>query len=100
MLVEAAGGHACGRCDPMVMGRPRVGQESGLSPQVRARVSQALKHRLEAAAKQQQRSESEVVREALTAYVMAKASWLSWPCTTAPERPSRGCGVLVGNVAP
>ena len=51
------------------MGRPRVGQESGPSPQVRTRVPHALKRRLEAVAAEQHRSESEVVREAVAVYL-------------------------------
>ena len=46
---------------------------SGPSPQVRTRVPQALKDRLAAVARQQQRSESEVVREALTVYLAQAA---------------------------
>ena len=52
----------------IAVGRPALGQE-GKSPVVRARVPQALKDRLNQIAQEQHRNESEIVREALIAYI-------------------------------
>lgn len=73
LLMQATGATRPEDVIPLAMGRPRVGTESGPSPQVRTRVPQALKDRLAAVAWQQQRSESEVVREALTVYLAQAA---------------------------
>ncbi|RWZ68725.1 ribbon-helix-helix protein, CopG family [Labedella populi] len=54
------------------MGRPPVGTKRGPSPVVRARVPQALKDRLHALAERENRDESDIVREALAAYVKVR----------------------------
>ncbi len=57
----------------VVLGRPTVGAKGGESPVVRARVPQALKDRVAAIAEREQRKESDVVRDALAAYVKRSA---------------------------
>ena len=58
----------------MAMGRPAVGTSSGASPVVRARVPQALKDRVGALAQREHRKESDIVREALAAYVQLQGA--------------------------
>lgn len=53
----------------LAVGRPRVGAKTGASPVVRARVPQVLKESVTALAQREHRAESDVVREALAAYV-------------------------------
>ena len=69
MLLETTGTTDLDELTRMAMGRPAVGTSSGASPVVRARVPQALKDRVNALARRQHRKESDIVREALAAYV-------------------------------
>ena len=73
LLMQATGATRPEDVIPLAMGRPRVGTESGPSPQVRTRVPQALKDQLAELAQRQHRTESAVMREALEAYVLQKA---------------------------
>lgn len=73
VLMNATGARRPEDVIPLAMGRPRVGTESGPSPQVRSRVPQSVKEQLTQVARKQRRSESEVVREALTVYLAQKA---------------------------
>lgn len=67
-LMEATGTTTVEDATRIAVGRPSLGHE-GKSPVVRARVPQALKDRLHQIAEAQHRKESEIVREALIAYV-------------------------------
>jgi hypothetical protein len=58
----------------IALGRPSLGVSGGVSPVVRARVPQSLKDRVVALAASEQRRESDVVRDALEAYVKEKAA--------------------------
>jgi hypothetical protein len=70
-LLEATGATTVEQATRGAVGRPALGKE-GKSPVVRARVPQALKDRLHQIAETQHRKESEIVREALIAYVRAE----------------------------
>lgn len=52
----------------IAVGRPSLGHE-GRAPVVRARVPQALKDQVQGLAAAQHRKESEIIRDALTAYL-------------------------------
>lgn len=67
-LMAATGATTAEEATRIAVGRPTLGHE-GKSPVVRARVPQALKDRLHQLAQEQHRNESEIVREALIAYV-------------------------------
>lgn len=67
-LKDATGATSLQQALSLPVGRPPVGAQHGPSPVVRARVPQALKDRLHALALQEQRDESDIVREALAAY--------------------------------
>lgn len=67
-LTETTGATTVEEATRIAVGRPALGNE-GKSPVVRARVPQALKDRLHQIAVEQHRKESEIVREALLAYV-------------------------------
>lgn len=69
-LLEATGAASLEEATELALGRPRVGENTGPSPQVRTRVPQALKDALTAKAAREHRNESEIVREALARYVM------------------------------
>ena len=69
LLVDATGASSVQEAITIAVGRPRVGAPAGQSPVVRARVPQALKEGVAALAKLDQRAESEIVREAVAAYV-------------------------------
>lgn len=56
------------------MGRTAVGTSSSASPVVRARVPQALKDRVHALAQREHRKESDIVREAVAAYVQGQGA--------------------------
>lgn len=73
-LMEAAGATSADELTRIVLGRPSVGAKGGASPVVRARVPQALKDRVTALAEREQRKESDVVRDALAAYVEVRAA--------------------------
>ncbi|WRS30792.1 hypothetical protein U6G28_03640 [Actinomycetaceae bacterium MB13-C1-2] len=69
LLMVATGASTLDEAQTLAVGRPRVGQEKGASPTLRARVPQALKNSVAALAKEQNRPESEIVREAIAVYV-------------------------------
>lgn len=70
-LMDATGTTTTGDAIRIAAGRPSLGRE-GRSPVVRARVPQALKDQVQQLAATQHRKESEIVREALTAYVRSR----------------------------
>ncbi|MDP3971793.1 MAG: hypothetical protein Q8P61_02635 [Candidatus Nanopelagicales bacterium] len=72
LLMDAAGATSADDLTRVVLGRPRVGAKGGASPVVRARVPQALKDRVAAIAEREQRKESDIVRDALAAYVTGR----------------------------
>lgn len=74
VLMEATGATDADELTRLAMGRPSVGTSSGKSLMVRARVPQALKARLEALAQREHRKESDIVREALAAYVQLQGA--------------------------
>lgn len=69
LLMAATGAETVDNLTRIVLGRPNVGEKRGASPVVRARVPQALKDRIAAVAERENRKESDVVRDALAAYV-------------------------------
>lgn len=71
-LMEATGARSAAELTRIALGRPRVGSQTGGSPVVRARVPQALKDRVAAVAAHENRRESDLVRDALAAYVEAR----------------------------
>ena len=74
MLMEATGTTDLDELTRLAVGRPAVGTSSGASPVVRARVPQALKDRVDALAQREHRKESDIVREALAAYVQLQGA--------------------------
>lgn len=68
-LMEATGAASLDELTRVVLGRPSVGTRSGASPVLRARVPQALKDRVVELARREHRKESDVVRDAVAAYV-------------------------------
>ncbi|GAA1678253.1 hypothetical protein GCM10010977_29860 [Citricoccus zhacaiensis] len=68
-LVEATGAASPQEAVRLAVGRPPAGTKRGPSPVVRARVPQALKDRVHALAEREQRDESDIVREAVAAYL-------------------------------
>ena len=74
VLLEASGAADLEELTRMAMGRPVVGSTPGASPVVRARVPQALKDRIDALAQREHRKESDIVREALAAYVQLQGA--------------------------
>lgn len=74
LLMEATGATDVFELATLALGRPVVGGARGASPVVRARVPQALKDRITAIAERDHRRESDVVREALAAYVEVRAA--------------------------
>lgn len=73
-LLEAAGATSLDELTRVALGRPSLGEKGGESPVVRARVPQALKDRVAAIAEREHRKESDVVRDALAAYVEMRAA--------------------------
>lgn len=73
LLMDATGATSIDELTNIALGRPSVAK-GGASPVVRARVPQELKDRVAAIAKREHRNESDVVREALAAYVQARAA--------------------------
>ncbi len=69
LLMDVTGATSADELTRIVLGRPNVGAKGGASPVVRARVPQALKDRVAAIAEREHRKESDVVRDALAAYV-------------------------------
>lgn len=74
MLINATGADSIEDAISMTLGRPRVGEERGVSPTIRARVPRALKESLAALAKQDQRPESDIIREAVAQYIQLRQS--------------------------
>lgn len=68
-LMEATGADTLQDAVRLAMGRPPAGARRGPSPVVRARVPQELKDRVHALAAREQRDESDIVREAVAAYL-------------------------------
>lgn len=71
-LMEATGADTVAEALQLAVGRPRVGTEGGQSPVVRARVPQDLKDDVTTLAERENRRESEIVRDAVAAYVKMK----------------------------
>lgn len=69
LVMDATGASTVGEAITIAVGRPRVGTKAGQSPVVRARVPQSLKERVTALAEREHRAESDIVREAVAAYV-------------------------------
>lgn len=74
LLMEATGATSTAELTRIVLGRPALGTKGGESPVVRARVPQALKDRVAEIAEREHRKESDVVRDALAAYVELRAA--------------------------
>lgn len=74
LLLEATGATSTDELTRIALGRPAVGAKGGASPVVRARVPQALKDRVAAIAVREHLNESDVVRDALAAYVKGRAA--------------------------
>lgn len=72
LLMEATGAITVQEAAKVAVGRPRLGAKAGQSPVVRARVPQALKEGVAALAEREHRAESDIVREAVAAYVEMK----------------------------
>lgn len=68
-LMEATGALNVEDMTRIALGRPSLSAPGGASPVIRARVPESLKAAVAAIAARDHRPESEVVREALTAYV-------------------------------
>lgn len=73
-LIEATGAMSTDEMTRIALGRPALGARAGASPVVRARVPQALKDRVTELAEREHRKESDVVRDALAAYVELRAA--------------------------
>lgn len=67
-LMDATGTATIEEAARVAVGRPPLGHQ-GRSPVLRARVPQALKDQVQQLAASQHRKESEIVRDALIAYV-------------------------------
>lgn len=74
LLMEATGASSIEDVVRIALGRPRLGATAGPSPVVRARVPQALKDRVTEIAERENRNESDIVRDALVAYVEHRAA--------------------------
>ncbi|MGZ0069845.1 ribbon-helix-helix protein, CopG family [Microbacterium arborescens] len=73
-LLEAAGASTVDELTHIALGRPSISAKQGASPVVRARVPQALKNTIVALAESDNRKESDLVREALAAYVKTRVA--------------------------
>lgn len=73
LLMEATGATSTAELTRIALGRPTLGTKGGASPVVRARVPQALKDLVTEVAEREHRKESDVVRDALAAYVEVHA---------------------------
>lgn len=74
LLMEATGATSTAELMHIALGRPALGTKGGASPVVRARVPQALKERVAEIAAREHRNESDIVRDALAAYVEVRAA--------------------------
>ncbi|MGO3146378.1 MAG: ribbon-helix-helix protein, CopG family [Leucobacter sp.] len=68
-LLDATGASNTEEATEIALGRPRLGRKPGPSPTVRARVTPALKKRVEMFAEQEHRAESDIVRDAIAEYL-------------------------------
>jgi hypothetical protein len=73
LLLEMTGAATVEDAIRVGAGRPRLGEQVGPSPTIRARVPWALKAEVEALARKQNRRESEIIREAIAAYLKSAA---------------------------
>ena len=74
LLMEATGTASLEDMTQVALGRPSLSAPGGSSPVVRARVPEALKKAVAAIADQEHRKESDIVREALAAYVQGRVA--------------------------
>lgn len=74
LLMEATGAASKAELTRVVLGRPALGTKGGASPVIRARVPHALKQRVAEIAERENRNESDIVRDALAAYVEVRAA--------------------------
>lgn len=74
LLLEVTGAATVEELTRLALGRPPVGKTRGASPVIRARVPQALKDRVAQIAERDHLKESDIVRDALAAYVERIAS--------------------------
>lgn len=72
MVMAATGGSTPEEAVAIALGRPRVGG-AGPSPVIHTRVTRAMKQGLAAAAARENRRESDLVRDALAAYLEARS---------------------------
>lgn len=68
-FMEATGAATADEAAQIAVGRPRLGAAKGQSPVVRARVPQALKEGVTMLAQREHRAESEIIRDAVAAYL-------------------------------
>lgn len=69
LLMEATETSTVDEAVHVAVGRPSLGTAGGQSPIVRARVPQKLKDSVQTLAAREHRAESDIVREALAAYI-------------------------------
>ncbi len=69
LLIQATDASTVQEAARISVGRPRVGAPAGQSPVIRARVTQALKDDVTALAEREHRAESDIVRDAVAAYI-------------------------------
>lgn len=69
LLMEATGTTSVEDMTRIALGRPSLSAPGGASPVIRARVPESLKNAVAAIAARDNRRESDVVRDALAAYV-------------------------------
>lgn len=74
LLMEATGTASVEDMTRVALGRPTLDAPGGASPVVRARVPETLKQAVAAIAAHDNRRESDVVRDALAAYVQSRAA--------------------------
>jgi len=68
-FMAATGAESVDEARMLALGRPPVGAKQGPSPVVRARITNVMKQQVAMIAEVQHRSESDIVRDALAAYV-------------------------------
>jgi hypothetical protein len=74
LLMEATGTTSVEGMTRVALGRPSLGAPGGASPVIRARVPDSLKNAVAAIADRENRRESDIVREALAAYVQGRVA--------------------------
>lgn len=72
LLMEATGAASVEDMARVALGRPSLSAPGGASPVVRARVPESLKKAVAAIAARDHRHESDIVRDALAAYVQGR----------------------------